>query len=116
MAFHVRITLTEVNKKAQRAIIALGDTVVIDAAGAPLILTEGIQRKYNEISYSLDQEVEQGNGKSGKPASQDNEDEDDDEDMLNQAAADLFTETRLRPKNIDQHNNEEARKATQEEL
>lgn len=61
MAFHVRITLHEVNKKAQRAIIALGDTVVIDAAGAPLILTEGIQRKYNEISYSLDQdEVEQG--------------------------------------------------------
>jgi hypothetical protein len=54
MVFHTRITLTEVHKKPSRSIIAIGDTTLIDAEGKPVILTQTIQRKYTEISYSLD--------------------------------------------------------------
>lgn len=61
MSFHVRITLTDVNEKPSRAIIAIGETVYITNNVAE-ILTSGIQRKYNEISYSLDQEEEEVNG------------------------------------------------------
>lgn len=54
MCFHVRITFTEVNKKPSRSYVAIGETVLIDSEGKPVILTSGIQRKYSEISYSLD--------------------------------------------------------------
>jgi hypothetical protein len=39
MAFHVKITLTEVNKKPSRSIIAIGETVLIDSEGKAAILT-----------------------------------------------------------------------------
>lgn len=54
MVFHVRITMKEVNKKPQRSVIALGDTVLITEEGEAVILTKSIQRKYSEISYSLE--------------------------------------------------------------
>ena len=54
MSFHVRITLNEVHKKPSRSIIAIGETVFVDGEGRQLILTSEIQRKYSEISYSLD--------------------------------------------------------------
>jgi hypothetical protein len=54
MCFHLRVVLTEVNKKPSRSIVALGDTVLISGEGQPTFLTGTIQRKYNEISYSLD--------------------------------------------------------------
>ena len=54
MSFHVRITLTDVNPSPKRSNIALGETIIIDEEGRPNILTSHIQRKYNEISYSLD--------------------------------------------------------------
>ena len=54
MAFHVRITLTDVHKKPSRGIIAIGDTVLIDEMGKQTILTNDVQRKYSEISYSFD--------------------------------------------------------------
>lgn len=53
MCFHVRITLTEVHKKPERSILAIGDTVLIEDGGKYQILTN-VQRKYTEISYSLD--------------------------------------------------------------
>lgn len=39
MVFHIRITLAEVNKKIERSIIAIGDTVMIDGEGKAVILT-----------------------------------------------------------------------------
>ena len=54
MSFHVRITLTGVNKKPSRGVIAIGETVLIENDNKFVILTSGIQRKYSEISYSLD--------------------------------------------------------------
>lgn len=54
MTFHVRIALSNVHKEASRSVVAIGDTVVITAQGQALILTSSIQKKYNEISYSLE--------------------------------------------------------------
>lgn len=33
MTFHVRITMTEVNKKVSRSVIAIGETVLINEDG-----------------------------------------------------------------------------------
>jgi hypothetical protein len=54
MVFHVRITMIEVHKKPSRAIIAIGETIVLESDGKQSVLTSGISRKYTEISYSLD--------------------------------------------------------------
>jgi hypothetical protein len=54
MSFHIRITFTDVDPKSTKSIIAIGETVLIDSEGKPNILTAKIQRKYTEISYSLD--------------------------------------------------------------
>lgn len=54
MTFHVRITLQDVHEKASRGVIAIGETVATQAGGQPpVLLTRGIQKKYSEISYSL---------------------------------------------------------------
>lgn len=50
MVFHIRITLSDVDKRASRALIAIGDTVMIDHEGKQQVLTT-VQRKYKEISY-----------------------------------------------------------------
>lgn len=54
MSFHIRVTFTDVDPKSSKSIIAIGETLLIDAEGKPNILTIKIQRKYTEISYSLD--------------------------------------------------------------
>jgi len=66
MTFHVRITLTNVHKEASRSVIAIGDTLYVDGEGWPQVVTAGIQKKYSEISYSLDDEEEVKPAK-GKP-------------------------------------------------
>ena len=53
MVFHVRVTLVDVHKKPARGVIAIGDTVVIEG-DKPNVITGSVQRKYTEISYSLD--------------------------------------------------------------
>ena len=53
MTFHVRIAITNVDKESARSVVAIGDTIVVHSDGAT-VLTNGIQKKYNEISYSLD--------------------------------------------------------------
>lgn len=58
MVFHVRITLNNVHKEPARAIIGIGDTITIDADGSAKVLTSRIQKRYNDISYSLDDEEE----------------------------------------------------------
>ena len=57
MIFHVRIVFQDITKKISRSIIAIGDTVLINSEGRPQVLTAGIQKKYKEISYSLDDDV-----------------------------------------------------------
>jgi hypothetical protein len=42
MVFHIRITMREVNKKPQRSVIAIGDTVLISEEGEAIILTKNI--------------------------------------------------------------------------
>ena len=64
MLFHVRITLSEVKEgKAKSTIIGVGDTVLFrtNAAGQPetVVLTENIPRKYQQISYTLDEDEEE---------------------------------------------------------
>jgi hypothetical protein len=59
MSFHVRVTLTNVHKDPSRSVIAIGDTLLIDEAGSPKVVTAGIQKKYSEISYSLEDEEEE---------------------------------------------------------
>lgn len=39
MSFHIKITLTDVNKKPSRSIIAIGETVLIDSEGKAIFLT-----------------------------------------------------------------------------
>lgn len=58
MAFHVRITLSNVHKDPARAVVGIGDTVFIGKDGNVTVTTAGVQKKYNEISYSLDDEEE----------------------------------------------------------
>ncbi len=53
MVFHVRVTLTDIDPKPAKSVIAIGETVLIETDGKITVLTSGIQRKYNEISYSL---------------------------------------------------------------
>lgn len=59
MVFHIRITLTGVHKEPARSVIAIGDTLVIEKDGSSTVLTSGIQKKYNDISYSLDESEEE---------------------------------------------------------
>ena len=54
MSFHVRVTMTDVDPKPARSAIAIGETILINSEGHPVILTTGIQRKFGEISYTLD--------------------------------------------------------------
>jgi hypothetical protein len=58
MVFHARITLANVHKEPARAIIGIGDTIVIEKDGTPKFMTSNIQKRYNDISYSLDDDEE----------------------------------------------------------
>ena len=51
MCFHVRITFTDVNPKASRSVIAIGETVLVGDNVS--FLTGSIPRKYTDISYAL---------------------------------------------------------------
>lgn len=62
MTFHVRITVQDMHPKPTRSVIAIGETILIKEDGSALILTNGIQRKYSEISYSLSQSDDEANG------------------------------------------------------
>src|SRR3569833_1459742 len=98
MVFHVRITLNEVVKQTSRAPIAIGETVLIDKEGKQVVLTSGIQRNYNEISYSLQDEEEEKVKKETekKKASADSGfDNDDEDEILKQSKTGVIVESRL---------------------
>ena len=59
MSFHVRIAFSNVHKEVARSVIAIGDTVLINEKGEAQVFTDGIQKKYSEISYSLDDSEEE---------------------------------------------------------
>jgi Xaa-Pro aminopeptidase len=54
MTFHVRIALSGVHKELARSVVAIGDTVVIVSTGEAQVVTFKVQKKYTEISYSLE--------------------------------------------------------------
>jgi len=106
MSFHVRVTMTDVDPKPARSAIAIGETILINSEGHPVILTSGIQRKFGEISYTLDlEEEEKVNESKGK-----------DQEQKRSAKKDLITESRLRSKNVNDHKESEQRKKSQEQL
>ena len=59
MAFHVRIALANVHHEPARSVVAIGDTVFVTATGTVEVVTQKIQKKYAEISYSLDDSEEE---------------------------------------------------------
>ena len=54
MSFHVRVAITGVHKEPARSVVAIGDTIIVSENGNK-VLTKGIQKKYAEISYSLEE-------------------------------------------------------------
>ena len=100
MCFHVRITLTEVHKKLERSILAIGDTVLIEDVNKYTILTN-VQRKYTEISYSLDDEPDEKDKDDVKMNGDDLDSGDEDVRIkdstgLHGVKSDLITTSRLR--------------------
>ena len=60
MLFHVRITLCDVKDgKSESRMIAVGDTVWFKSDEDKAILTENIPRRYQQISYTLDDDEEE---------------------------------------------------------
>ena len=53
MSFHVRIAFSNVHKEPSRSVVAIGDTVIVTDSGTQVV-TSAIQKKYVEISYSLE--------------------------------------------------------------
>ena len=68
MSFHVRIAITGVHNEPARSVVAIGDTVVVHADGNQ-VLTAGMQKKYAEISYSLEESESEEEEKKSKPQS-----------------------------------------------
>ena len=66
MTFHVRIGLSGVMPEANRAVVAIGETVLIKESGN-VNLTSGIARKYGDISYSLEESEEEQPKKAPEP-------------------------------------------------
>lgn len=58
MVFHVRITFEGVEKALNRSAIAIGDTVVVNGDGTTQCLTGAVARKYQQISYKLEDDDE----------------------------------------------------------
>lgn len=58
MCFHARITLKKVHEKPSKSFIALGETIMIDAQGQAVILTQDICRKFGAISYTIEEDKE----------------------------------------------------------
>lgn len=55
MVFALRISLTGFNDDANRATLLIGDTIIINE-DKNTVVTEGISKKYQDISYVLDDE------------------------------------------------------------
>lgn len=64
MVFHVRITFKDVEKDKRKGAIAIGDTVVVNGDGSTQFLTASVARKYQQISYKLEDEDEEQDDES----------------------------------------------------
>jgi hypothetical protein len=58
MIFHGRMAFTNVHSDANRAVVAVGDTLKVASNGTVFEVTSGIQKKYSEISYVLEDNQE----------------------------------------------------------
>mmetsp|Transcript_39635 Transcript_39635/g.38174 ORF Transcript_39635/g.38174 Transcript_39635/m.38174 type:complete len:268 (+) Transcript_39635:930-1733(+) len=116
MAFHVRVTLSEIEKKPERSMVAIGETVVVEA-DTTRVLTSKIQRKYGEISYQLansDEDKEEEEDESKNEESK--ESVGDEQQLIKDGLNNVILGTRLRQKNQGQHRNYEARQKSQDDL
>lgn len=89
MVLHVRLTFKESIDQSSRIVTlaAIGDTVLVEQNGQLSNLTQGIPSKYNQITYTLDDEEDQKqpevknqNGKKRESTRPSTKKEDDDED------------------------------------
>jgi hypothetical protein len=98
MSFHVRLTLSDIHVKASRGVIAIGETVLIGEDGSAKVLTSGIQRKFKEISYSLqedeDEKMKDGGEEEKSVSSEDSV------NMGRNVNTQNLTDKRLRHKNV----------------
>ena len=118
MTFHVRLTLSDVNPKPSRSVIAIGETILIKGQNeAPQILTSGIQRAYKEISYQLaDEEEEEKEDQNMNDGGKSQSSEDDSVNMGRHVDANQIKSTRLRSKNFEVKKEQESRQKSQSEL
>ena len=58
MTFYARIAFANVHPEQARSVVAIGDTVIAKSEGTQ-VLTVGIQKKYAEISYSLEDDEQE---------------------------------------------------------
>jgi Xaa-Pro aminopeptidase len=98
MIFHVRITLQEIHAKVTRSVIAIGETVLINEDGSVAILTSPIQRKYSEISYSLQEDEDEKMKEENKGSASESEDS---VNMGRHVNSEFIKSTRLRSKNVE---------------
>jgi hypothetical protein len=103
MTFHVRITMEDIQTEKSKSVIAIGDTILIKD-NTPVIITSDIQRKYNEISYIIDEDAE-----SGKDANSDADMEEAKRELEGDEPM-LLTNSRLRYKNVLQRKDGEQRR------
>lgn len=58
MAFHVRLSFKDIEKPTSKSVILLADTILVMKDEDNQILTAQVPRKYEHISYTLDEEEE----------------------------------------------------------
>ena len=55
MTLHVRMAFSNVHKDVGRSVVAIGDTIVVQRQGAPLVITKEIRKRFADISYQLEE-------------------------------------------------------------
>lgn len=107
MTFHVRVALSNVHKDPARSVVAIGDTMLVTSSG-PSVLTAAIQKKYTEISYSLeDSEDVKPKKQEKQPVKKQQSSEEESEDskeivVQGRTGASVIKSTRLRSKANEQ--------------
>jgi nucleosome binding factor SPN SPT16 subunit len=120
MMFFLKIGMTGVDAKANRATIGIGDTVMVTSEGAEL-LTGRVHRKYSDVSYSLGDEEEQKAPKQNSaPKKQQQEESESEEEYGDDEEVEedegVIKSTRLRQKSKQGHRDETGRNENQKRL
>lgn len=67
MAFHIKLTMANLDSKEDRSLVALGDTVAVMLDGTVQNMTGSIAKKLQEINYTLN-DVEEEKAPAQQPA------------------------------------------------